>query len=77
MSNVIAFRPHAIQPAEETGIDPLTAIDAAIRDLADIMRDWGSDTALAQADECRQMLARAYGEALTGRGCGCAGCEAE
>ncbi len=76
MSNVVAFRLRAAQPQpEETGIDPLTAIDAAIRDLADIMRDWGSDAALAQAEDCRQMLARAYGQALTGRGCGC--CEGE
>jgi hypothetical protein len=50
--------------AEELEIDLLTAVDAAIRDLRDIVRRWGEEPAREQADECRLMLERAYRAAL-------------
>lgn len=79
MSNVIAFtraRPAAKAEAaqteiieEETDIDPLTAIDAAIRDLADISLNWGTEEARQQAEDCRRMLCRAYRQALGEQAC--------
>ena len=60
MAEVIPFPTRA----EELEIDLLTAVDAAIRDLRDIVRRWGEEPAREQADECRLMLERAYRAAL-------------
>ncbi|WP_255365482.1 hypothetical protein [Faunimonas pinastri] len=43
----------------------MTAVDVAIRDLRDIARRCDEATRL-QADECRDMLERAFGAALQG-----------
>ena len=43
-------------------IDLVTAVDAAIRDLQEIMICWGSDAARQRAQECELMLRRAYSE---------------
>jgi hypothetical protein len=61
MSNVIPFRKKkpAVEPAVAGEIDLLTAVDAAIRDLRDIARRC-DDAGRRQADECRQMLERAF-----------------
>ena len=58
MSNVIPFRKHVVDPAPGHDIDLLTAVDAAIRDLRDIAQVCRRGR--RQADECRQMLERAY-----------------
>jgi len=42
----------------------LTAVDAAIRDLRDISERWGEEAARLQAEECRQMLERAFNAAV-------------
>jgi hypothetical protein len=65
MAEVIPFPRKPQKPDEESGIDLLTAVDAAIRDLREISRRWGEDTARKQAEECRHMLERAYDEALS------------
>ena len=41
-------------------IDLETAVDAAIRDLRDILLDWGSEVARQRAQECEQMLRLAF-----------------
>ena len=56
------FRPQ--YPDDEDEIDLLTAVDAAIRDLRDITRAWGTEAAREQAEECRMMLERAFDAAL-------------
>jgi hypothetical protein len=64
MGEIIQFRSKA-DIAEETGdVDLLTAVDAAIRDLRDISERWGEEAARLQAEECRQMLERAFNAAV-------------
>ena len=41
-------------------IDLETAVDAAIRDLREILMHWGSDGARQRAQECEEMLRHAY-----------------
>lgn len=41
-------------------IDLATAVDVAIRDLREIQARWGSDKAREIAQECEQMLRRAF-----------------
>ena len=46
--------------AVEDEIDLATAVDAAIRDLREILQCWGTDTARERAEECEAMLRRAF-----------------
>lgn len=59
MAEIIEFRLRR-DDSEEQDIDLLTAVDAAIRDLRDISMRWGEEGARRQAEECRQMLERAF-----------------
>jgi hypothetical protein len=61
LSNVIPFikKKAVVEPVLAGEIDLLTAVDAAIRDLRDIARRC-DDAGRRQADECRQMLERAF-----------------
>lgn len=60
MGEIIPF-PQAPTPSDEDEeIGLMTAVDAAIRDLSDITENWGSEAALAQAEECQRMLVAAY-----------------
>jgi hypothetical protein len=49
---------------EESEIDLLTAVDAAIRDLRDISARWGEESSRRLAEECRRMLERAFDAAV-------------
>lgn len=60
MSEVIPFRSRNERPHHEIEIDLMTAVDAAIRDLRDIMQHWGEERSRIQADECCRMLERAF-----------------
>ena len=51
----------------ENEIDLVTAVDAAIRDLHEILMFWGSEGARQRAEECAQMLRRAYLESVAGQ----------
>ena len=44
----------------EPEIDLMTAVDVAIRDLADVLRNWDTEDARRQARECRNTLLNAY-----------------
>jgi hypothetical protein len=46
----------------DSEIDLATAVDAAIRDLQEILCNWGSERARQRAQECEMMLRRAYYE---------------
>jgi hypothetical protein len=64
MADIIQFPSRAEVAEEESEIDLLTAVDAAIRDLRDISRLSGDQAARVQADECRRMLERAFNAAV-------------
>ena len=69
MADIVQFRSkaalaeEALEP-DALEIDLVTAVDAAIRDLRDIVAAWGADASRLQAEECRRMLERAL-EATT------------
>ncbi len=60
MAEVIPFRGRSEPACAEIDIGLLTAVDAAIRDLRDIVQHWGEEAARIQAEECRRMLERAF-----------------
>jgi hypothetical protein len=69
MANIVQFRPRAsllVRPdvCEDLEIDLVTAVDAAIRDLRDIVAAWGAESSLKQAEECRKMLEEALAAAM-------------
>ncbi len=61
MGQVIAFRRPA-QPAElgQPAMGLMSAVDFALRDLAEIMPHIALDSAREQAEACRAMLAEAF-----------------
>ena len=69
MAEIVQFRPRASLESrpevnEDLEIDLVTAVDAAIRDLRDIVAAWGAESSLKQAEECRMMLEEALASAL-------------
>jgi hypothetical protein len=46
----------------EIGLE--TAIDAAIRDLREILLYWGTETARQRAEECELMLRRVFSKSI-------------
>ena len=63
MAEVIPFPSRA----EEPDVDLITAVDVAIRDLRDVLRSRGEEPARQQAEECRELLERAYTAATFGK----------
>jgi len=59
MAEIVQFRSRADLAEEILDIDLVTAVDAAIRDLRDIVAGWGEEASRLQAEECREMLERA------------------
>ena len=59
MAEIVQFRSRADLDEESLDIDLVTAVDAAIRDLRDIIAGWGEEASRLQAEECREMLERA------------------
>lgn len=51
----------------DSEIDLVTAVDAAIRDLREILMYWGSEGARQRAEECEPMLRRAFSKTVIGR----------
>ena len=60
MADIILFRCRSEIEAADDGIDLLTAVDAAIRDLREISTRWGEEASKRQAADCLQMLERAF-----------------
>ena len=60
MADIIPFRSRVERLDEDIDIDLLTAVDAAIRDLREIAERWGEEASRVQAEQCREMLERAY-----------------
>jgi hypothetical protein len=60
MAEIIPFPlPRDLQD-ELSGIDLLTAVDVAIRDLTEVLQRWGEESARQQAGECLLMLEASY-----------------
>lgn len=67
MAEIIPFRKRSVGSRveeEDSPVDLLTAVDAAIRDLRDIGERWGEESARRLAEECRRMLERAFNAAV-------------
>lgn len=60
MADIILFRRRNEIEAEDEGIDLLTAVDAAIRDLREISDRWEEESSRRQAADCLRMLERAF-----------------
>ena len=60
MAEIIPFPLPRDVHDELSGIDLLTAVDVAIRDLTDVLQRWGEDSARQQASECLLMLEASY-----------------
>ncbi|MCO5090826.1 hypothetical protein [Bosea sp. (in: a-proteobacteria)] len=62
MGQVIAFRlpPQPAATANEPALGLLSAVDFALRDLAEILPHIGLASAREQAEACRAMLAQAF-----------------
>ena len=64
MAEIIQFVARGDRAEEAGEVDLLTAVDAAIRDLSDILARWGDDTSREQAEDCRRMLELAFNAAV-------------
>ena len=66
VAEIILFRPRnrVKEEEEDSAVDLVTAVDAAIRDLRDIGERWGEESSRTLADECRRMLERALAAAV-------------
>ena len=59
-AEIVKLSDYRVDDGAEAEVDLVTAVDAAIRDLREILLCWGSDTAQERAQECELMLSRAY-----------------
>ena len=66
-AEILKLSDYRIDDIADSQIDLATAVDAAIRDLREILACWGSDTARQRAQECESTLRRAYSGFVTGR----------
>ena len=67
-AQIFAFSDYRNPPTnDDDDIDLVTAVDVAIRDLREILGDWGSTEARQRAQECELMLRRVFHETVAGR----------
>ena len=59
-AEVIRLSDYRAEDTVEDEIDLATAVDAAIRDLREILACWGTATARQRAEECEAMLRLAF-----------------
>lgn len=59
-AKIFKLSDYRIDDGSECEIDLVTAVDAAIRDLREILNCWGSDKARERAEECERMLRCVY-----------------
>jgi len=58
-AEIIKFSDYCAVDDAAGGIDLVTAVDVAIRDLREILSCWGTDIARQRAEECKLMLHQA------------------
>ena len=63
-AQIFDFSDYQNPPANPDEIDLVTAVDVALRDLREILDDWGSAEARQRAQECELMLRRAFHETV-------------
>jgi hypothetical protein len=59
-AEILKFSDYRVDDGADGGIDLVTAVDVAIRDLHEILVFWRSEIAQKRAQECELMLRRAY-----------------
>jgi hypothetical protein len=59
-AEILKLSDYRVADVADDDIDLTTAVDAAIRDLREIQAHWGSEVARQRAQECEQMLRRAF-----------------
>ena len=64
MAIIIPFRRRDEVETDDDGIDLLTAVDVAIRDLREISARWEEEASRRQAVDCLKMLERAFATAM-------------
>ena len=66
-AEILRLNDYRIDDVDDSEIDLATAVDAAIRDLREILSCWHSDMARQRAEECELMLRRALAGAVVGQ----------
>ena len=61
-AEILRLCDYRIDDVADDEIDLVTAVDAAIRDLREILLCWNSEVARQRAEECELMLRRAFSE---------------
>lgn len=64
VAEIIPFRPKPKATEDDNELDLLSAVDIAIRDLRDLSRRLRGKASRQQAEDCRQMLERAFNAAV-------------
>ena len=59
-AKILRLSDYRIDDVADGEIDLVTAVDAAIRDLREILLCWDSEVARQRAEECELMLRRAF-----------------
>jgi hypothetical protein len=65
-AEIVSFRDYHFDSVADDEIGLETAVDAAIRDLREILLCWGTETARQRAEECELMLRRVFSETIVG-----------
>jgi hypothetical protein len=59
-AEILWLSDYRVEDTADDEIDLVTAVDAAVRDLREILVCWGSEEARYRVEECELMLRRAY-----------------
>lgn len=65
-AKILKLSDYRVADVVEGGVDLVTAVDVAIRDLREILSCWGSEAARQRTEECESMLRRAFSECVAG-----------
>lgn len=65
-AEILKLSDYRIDDVADGEIDLVTAVDAAIRDLGEILSCWNSEVARQRTEECELMLRRAFADFIGG-----------
>lgn len=63
-AEVLRLDDYRVEEAVECDLE--TAVDVALRDLREILGNWGSDLARTRAEECERLLSRVLASGTVG-----------
>jgi hypothetical protein len=66
-AEILRLSDYRIDDGADGEIDLVTAVDAAIRDLREILLCWNTEVARQRAEECELMLRRAFSGFVGGK----------